>query len=138
MTSFYLHTSTFSELGAPPDTSSSHKLSPIRDFKRLGTKRSFTIIFVHPRARSHDIEPTAFLNNCHDSYVVVCLAPNKFSRLHIDLTRSTEHPSPEALFLSSFCPRSSVAAATGTGLTIGLSREAECSLSRCFCSKYRK
>ena len=55
MTSFYLHTSTFSELGAPPDTSSSHGLSPIRETKRLGNKRSFTIIIVHPRARSHDI-----------------------------------------------------------------------------------
>ena len=40
MTSFYLHTSTFSELGAPPDTSSSHGLSPIKDLKRLGTKHS--------------------------------------------------------------------------------------------------
>ena len=100
MTSFSFHTSTFSELGAPPDTSSSTGLYRIKDLKRLGS--SFTIIFMHPRARSHDIEPTAFLNNCHDSYVVVCLAPHKFSHLHIDHPRSTEHPSPEALFLSFF------------------------------------
>ena len=136
MTSFSFHTSTFSELGVPPDTSSSHGLSPIRDFKRLGTKRSFTIIFVHPRARSHDIEPTAFLNNCHDSYVVVCLTPKHFPvcTLIFRDPLSTHLPSPFSFFL---CPRSSVAAATGTGLTIGLSREAECSLSRCFCFKYR-
>ena len=56
----------------------------------------------------------------------------KISHLHTDPPTSTQHPSPEALFLSSFCPRSSVATATGTGLTIGLSREAECSLSRFF------
>ena len=98
MSSFFLHKSTFSELGAPPDTSSSHGFVTNQDLKRLGTKRSFTIVFAHPRARSHHIGRTAFLNNCHDSYVVVCLTPNKTSHLHIDPPRSTEHPSPKPFF----------------------------------------
>ena len=93
MTSFYVHTSTFPELGAPPDTSSSHGLKPIRDFKLLGTKRSFTIIIVDPRARSHDIPLHSqvlprFVRGCHQKNPVCTLIfrdplstrlPNPFS-----------------------------------------------------------
>ena len=75
MASFSFHTSTFSELGAPPDTSSSHGFVTNQGSQAAGHQAFFHHHLCaskspKPRHRAH-----CDLKHCHDSYVVVCVAP---------------------------------------------------------------